>query len=707
MVVYSNINAAVFYKETKALDPEDEGYSSTLYELEVYGKTVVIAFGKVKHTFSERNIVFYPIYLINNKRQMVGQIGIMEIPKRSAIEILDEDGDIDVAKLPATIQPILYEYADTDLIDKSGSNAVEFLRMEEKADLEKTVEGKTTSVEKEQEEEQEEADEEDDLDEVAKVRIPEGKKSPAAETAKEKLKDGIFTVDPSIRPPETLVEETEEDVAQARKEFKESPKNLWIETFMKNNAYDIHDVEANGDCLFAVIREAYKQIGQITTVAKLRAIVAQHATEKMFAENRALYTSLKGQIEAHTTEMAKIKRTLEEDMKRRAEYAEKKGQQQEVTVILEETRKMKAKYEELREEKATTEAIIREAVGFFATVHTLEEYRAFIQTSNYWADSWTISVLETALQMKMVILSERSFREGNMDGVLQCGELDEGVEKAKMFVPKFYIMTAHSGAHYKLVTYKEKRIFTYPELPYKIKALVINKCMERNSGPFSYIPEFKLLKARMGLPAEDDEEKEKEGHGDRDLYDKDVVFQFGIAQPVVAKPGTASGEKISTEKRSFYTKLAKYKEWRRKLDDEWTEATFSLDGHQWASVEHYIQACKFKEQFPDFYVQFSKDAGSSEIAKDVDLAKVAGGKTGRVKAKGPLLRPENVVPNPKYEGEMRQNARINAVRSKFTQNEEMQHLLTATLDAKLVRFVRRGEAETDEVLMHIRKELTK
>ena len=42
------------------------------------------------------------------------------------------------------------------------------------------------------------------------------------------------------------------------------------------------------------------------------------------------------------------------------------------------------------------------------------------------------------------------------------------------FKPEFYIIIEHTGDHYKLIGYKGTKIFTYPEIPYDLKFMIMN-----------------------------------------------------------------------------------------------------------------------------------------------------------------------------------------------------------------------------------------
>ena len=43
-MVYSNLNGTIFYSESGNIDPEDIGYETTLHEMEIYEKNILIVF---------------------------------------------------------------------------------------------------------------------------------------------------------------------------------------------------------------------------------------------------------------------------------------------------------------------------------------------------------------------------------------------------------------------------------------------------------------------------------------------------------------------------------------------------------------------------------------------------------------------------------------------------------------------------------------
>ena len=91
-MVKSKINKEVNYNESKEIEDEDIEYSAALYDYKLHSYDIEIGLGKQKHTYSKRNIVYFPIYLIVNG-ELVSRIGIYEIEDKKMIDILDDDGD--------------------------------------------------------------------------------------------------------------------------------------------------------------------------------------------------------------------------------------------------------------------------------------------------------------------------------------------------------------------------------------------------------------------------------------------------------------------------------------------------------------------------------------------------------------------------------------------------------------------------------------
>ena len=174
-------------------------------------------------------------------------------------------------------------------------------------------------------------------------------------------------------------------------------------------------------------------------------------------------------------------------------------------------------------------------------------------------------------------------------------------------------MTDWLGWHYKTIEYKEKKALTYEELPYGIKTMIYDKCLERMSGPYALIPKFisgkKQYEATLDLDTgetseelEEDEEIDEKEPDEEKLYDDDVVFQI-YQRSANRPPGKGVGETIPSLKEKEFTNLSGYDNWRRKLSNNY-ETPFTLDGFIWNSVTHYVTAQYFKSH-SDYYKEFT------------------------------------------------------------------------------------------------------
>ena len=139
----------------------------------------------------------------------------------------------------------------------------------------------------------------------------------------------------------------------------------------------------------------------------------------------------------------------------------------------------------------------------------------------------------------------------------------------------------------------------------------------------------------------------------------------------------------------------------RKLDNTY-DSTLELDGHKWKTVEHYYQANKFKNTNKEFYLLFSLDS-DSKISKDVELAKAAGSKTGKLKSE--LLRSKDIKIDPEFYGGIDETVLENGLYAKFSQNDDLKDMLLKTLNAKLLHYKRGDEPELSNSLMIVRNRI--
>lgn len=650
-MVLSRINSDISYPEIKSVDPTDLKQEANLYQIDVKDVEIIIAVGNAKNTFEDKNILYFPIYLVKQNNKVV-QIGVYEIQASNYLSYLDNYNNLNVEKLD---DPLIYSFVTKDMLMK--------LRMEPETTL-------LRSAERMKEKEKEKVNKE--FEEEPPVLLQE-------QIIPEERKD-IFVLTKGVPIPPLLIEETKKIAKELTTSYKETATDNWVQKYMKNNNYFIVDNEGQGDCFFATIRDAFSSIAQQTSVEKLRKKLAGEADDKLLLNYKDLYDSFNNVVIESTIQIKELATQYNNIQQVFASTLDRNERKE----ILESAKKVKQQHDNLVKEKDVSARMLKE-YKFMKGIETVEQLKKKIRTCDFWAETWAISTLERVLNVKTILLSSEAYREKDFSNVLQCGQLNDNLLQTKgVFLPEYYIIEDFTGGHYKLIGYKDKLIFKFSELPYELKKKIAEKCLEGETGTFSIIPDFQQFKKTIKRGSSN----EAKGINDDDLsesklrgmYDDDTVFMFYSKSNDKPLPGKGAGEKIPNDKIKEYTKLASIPQWRKKLSDFWVEP-FLLDDHKWSSVEHFYQASKFKRLNPDFYLSFSLDYGK-ELAKDPAMAKAAGSKDA--KYNDTLLRPLDVQIDPDFFGKRDGEAKTKARNAKFTQNNELNDLLLATNSAKLV-----------------------
>ena len=673
-MVRSKLNPDINYREYKQLERDDADYDATLYEVELLGKEIRIAIGRGKT--DKKGILYYPMYLINTDDRVVKQIGVFEIRADQASDVLDEDDDLDIDKLP---HPLMYSFVTAAMLEADSRG--------KKAPVEPVVAEPTHDETEVIESEEVDAAE---PEEVAAAAAVQEKEKGDDEALRSKMKALAL-------PPQT------KDTAEAEHaEYKKQPSQPWIQTHMQNNHFGIKDNEGGGDCLFAVIRDAYRSRGKYVEVPELRRKLAAEATEDVFSRYKEQYTATADSIATTQAEM----RTLVDANAKLKQRLERTTEAKEQQAIIAESRRNAEQFKRLKSEVALSKELLQD-FHFMKKVNTLEDFREMLKSCAFWADTWAISTLERILRIKLIILSSERFHAGEMGGVLQCGQLNDRVlEDQGTFEPEFYVMAEHTGAHYKLITYKNESLLTFREIPYDIKVMVVEKCMERNAGPYYLIPQFRTFREEeLGLKGVEEDQAIKEpvimqGHASHaPLYDDSTVFQFYSKSMDKPLPGTGSGETIERADIPKFAALAKETpQWRKMLSNLWEppgedrdKALFTLDDHKWRTLEHYLQGIKFRKENPKHYLQFSLDS-DSDLSKSVTLLQTAHEKHKDIQSDSDF-------------GAREEKEQEDAQYAKYSQNSYLADMLINTRNAKLVQFRRGKPPITCDELMRVRHRL--
>jgi predicted NAD-dependent protein-ADP-ribosyltransferase YbiA (DUF1768 family) len=504
----------------------------------------------------------------------------------------------------------------------------------------------------------------------------------------------------------------------------------WIMKLMKNKNYTIHPNSGEGDCFFLAVQEAFKSIGYTTEVPLLRKFLAQSTTNDMLEQYKIRYQSILDEIKSLEEEETKLRNQILILKKQN----EKNKDIEKETYFVNEGKRIRAEHDKIMNQIEEAKIMFHD-YEFMQNIDTLQQLRDFIETSSYYIDDGTIFIFERICSVKCIIMVETS----DIKTMIQCGEVADG------FQPEFYILLNldHTLQHYELVSYQDKFIFTFSELPFDLKKQTVETCLLSGrkipEGGYYNIHEFKKyyhtiygdselvppvqpsVEDGIHMKEKDNQDNQdnpkKEDHVDKDenqdieppLFDSDIKLIFHSKSDKNKKPGQVSGEHIPVHDKKHFNLLGAVKKnkmlyplWRRRLDDSWiscdSEETLcngdelaapftTKDGKRWASIRHYMIALSYESSNKPLYNELSLDSNSmlSKDLKEVEK-ELKKQKTNRV------------------ENDIQEVFRKEALRAKFTQNLDLKEILINTRNANLLQYSNKG-LKSDISLMEVREEI--
>ena len=682
-MIASNINSNVEYNITNSIDKTDLDHEAFVYNAKIYNKHIKFVLGTPKFDFLSSNVLHFNIYLANNG-SVVSKIGIYETNNTDYASLLDTNGDVDLNKMA---EPIIFPFAkplimnNYELIDKfeTMSNTSD---SDNKDVLDSDIDSSDDNIDSDNEDPIS-----DDSSNTEKLR-------------KESMHYDLMA----------LASQTKEESDYEMSKYEEDPTHNWVNKYMQSAKYEILDNEGGGDCFFAVLRDALKTVKIETSVKDIRQKLANEVDESVLANYKEFFQLFYGG-------MKKSKKQLQE-YKKRHNVLKKMiggtGDGPDKMKLIDDAKSNFNKLSSTSEESKELEDLTLE-FKFMEGIETVEDLKKVIMKvgGDYWADNWAVVTLERLYNVKFIVLSQNHFLEGEKELVLQCSEADKKLQEKRIFEPSYYIMTDYiKGVHYKLITYDKnvkRGAFKFSELPYRIKELVLEKCMEKDAGLFVLIPDFKTFANKNGVETSILSKKSKydslvdtKTPKSQD-YNDSIIIQI-YSKSKHEKVGEGSGESIKPELKTSKNVLElnnkkKHPEWRKKLDNDFLIPNLVIEGNNWSSVKHYMLGSRFRG-LADLYGKFMKNG---EVGVNIDEAqKLYNSQIVKKSVKSAIADDDEFK---KIESGLLEKA----LYAKFTQNDDLREILLLTGDALINTFKpgRGGGASPANELMKVRKLINK
>jgi len=610
------------FKESKTIDINDIDHTAYIYVGKLYDTKIEFILGK-PNKIETNNIIYYNIYLVKYKK-IICKIGIYETFK-DYLENIDSDGNV---IFNDTDYPLIFSFTK-DIIKNTYPNIKSSKKTDNDDEEEEYFEHRTNDYDDDDEEYSEKDESETDDSEKDDSQKDDSQKDDSEKD--DDLKSQVK---------ETKIEESKKE----KLKFVKREGEPWIVEFLEDHSYLLQKTIGDGNCFFSVLKfalnndEKYKNL----TEKVIRQKLADQVNEEIFNNyltRKELILSTLSSSKKDILDKKKKHKALSLQISNSQDSSSKKQLLQSATQNVEEIKSDSDVY------KKSLELYEQQGIEAYKDIKSIQDLKDVITSdkNNFWADEWCISTLERLYNVKFLIFAKFNYDSKNPgyennSEVLLCGTSDPEIEqqfqkyldhnykdRGNPFIPDYYIMTSYSGDHYDLIQKDRKlgdpqSLFKFGDLDDSIKDLVVNRCLEKCAGQFSYIPDFRNLASTCDYDKDDykdyedykasivneltkvnDSEKssskesseKSSSKSSENLFSEDFVIKIPNDGKPNSKPlKSYTNDKISLKKELEPTiiNLQKIKDWRYKLSDKFVLDNFVIDTKKYESVQDYIDS---------------------------------------------------------------------------------------------------------------------
>jgi hypothetical protein len=427
-MIFSKFNPSIQYDESTNIFPSDLNQLNDLYKIEIFNQTIIVTIGNANETYLESSdFVFFPIYLLNEKEESLC-IGLFEVAKIHYDEISIKEID---NIIPFFYTPLLFSFVTETYLKETSKKEKDIVIV--------------------------------------------------TDENKNKDDDTEILHQSKIIPYHFLQEETKEDMITIQKKFhtQSSKKLVWIQSFFQNMNYSISQ---QPQCFFQQLSFIFSTIGYEINEIALKSYLIENMKEDEYQEYKKMYSEYETLLIHQTSELKKLKAEL----KKKVDQLKEQEKEQKQDIVTNPNNKIdltEVFYAEIKVKQIRDQLI---GIQFIKNIQNVTQLKEYISANNCFNDEIILQLVEKKLDIQCIIVTnisntktidklkwDTSIEINNHIYSILKSRLKKSSSSVTMFSPKYFIVLEQVGNKFRPISYHDKMIFTFLELPFDLRLLLI------------------------------------------------------------------------------------------------------------------------------------------------------------------------------------------------------------------------------------------